>query len=340
MQKFTMKDLASRLGLSIATISRALNNSHETNSETRERVIAMAVEMGYTPDVYASNLRSRKSKTIGVIIPEITNSFFSQVIDGIETVARKQGYHVLIHLTHEDHEREVNLVRLLTDGRVDGVLMSVSGSAKKNDHINALKSRNIPVVLFDRIADDVKTLKIITNDYHCGFMAGKLLAKSGCKRISSLSFLTDSSVDYKRRAGVEDAAREYGLSYTTIGCLSDPETNLESIKCHLQSNFKPDGMFSPVEKLALVVYEACKTLDIKIPLDLKLVSFANMTAASLLQPPLTSIIQPAFEIGKQSCEALFKAIKNNFLHGDEEIILPSILVERESSMTCNAFSHK
>jgi LacI family transcriptional regulator len=333
MPKITIKELAQQLGLSISTVSRALNNSYEIKEETRKKVQALALELGYTPDVYASNLRSRKSKTIGIVIPEITNSFFSQAINGIEEVAREQGYHVLIYLTHESYEQEVSVARLLMDGRVDGVLMSVSNSDHPHDHIESFRERNIPLILFDRVFEDIKTLKVTTDDFQSGYNAAYHLIDKGCKHIAYTEFSNCLSIDNRRKQGFIMAAQKTGTNYSEINCTQDNASNVEHLKEVLLSDNAPDGIFSPVESLGLLVYEVCAANDICIPQQVKLISFSNLPAAPFLNPPLTTLKQPAFEMGQYACNALFRAIKNSFLYDEQEVAIPSMLIERGSTAT-------
>jgi len=332
MSKITIKELAQRLNLSISTVSRALSDSYETSDKTKKRVKALADELGYRPDVYASNLRSKKSKTIGVIIPEITNSFFSLAINGIEEVARKNGYHVLIYLSHEDYLQEVSVAHLLLDGRVDGILMSVASSTTNTNHIEEFNKRQIPVVLFDRICDGLNTLKVITDDYNSGYKSARHLIEQGCKNIAYLSLSQSLSIDKRRKRGFLDAAEEFNVKTSIVYCSPDEEENIRMISDLLLSDDKPDGVFASVEKLGITLYEVCHQLKTPIPSQLKVISFSNIKIAPLLQPPLTTITQPAFEIGRVACTALFRALKNNFLFEEnEEVVVPSTLLVREST---------
>jgi len=332
MSKITIKELAERLNLSISTVSRALSDSYETSEETKKRVKALADELGYRPDVYASNLRSKKSRTIGVIIPEITNSFFSLAINGIEEVARQNGYHVLIYLSHEDYEQEASVARLLLDGRVDGILMSVGCATTNTAHIEAFNKRGIPVVLFDRICDGLNTLKVITDDYNSGYKSAQHLIEQGCEKLAYLSLSKHLSIDQRRKSGFIDAANQYNTAFEIICCSPDEEENIRILSELLSSTNKPDGIFASVEKLGITLYQVCQELNMQIPSQLKIISFSNIKIAPLLQPPLTTITQPAFEIGRKASAALFRALKNNFLFVEnEEVIVPSELVVREST---------
>ncbi|WP_256010466.1 LacI family DNA-binding transcriptional regulator [Desertivirga xinjiangensis] len=332
MSKITIKELAQKLNLSISTVSRALSDSYETSEETKKKVKALAEQLGYQPDLYASNLRSRKSKTIGVIIPEITNSFFSLAINGIEEIAREKGYHVLIYLTHESYQQELSISRLLLDGRVDGVLMSVSSETTDVKHLADFNERKIPVVLFDRIHDGYKTLKVGTDDYQSGFRSALHLIQKGCKNLAYLSISKQLCMDKRRMKGFLDAVKKFEIRSRVVYCHQDDAGNEKVLSGLLSAEDAPDGIFASVEKLGVAVYEVCNKLSVSIPEKLKVISFSNLKMAPLLQPPLTTITQPAFEIGKQATVALFKALKNNFIYEeDEEIIIRSELIVRRST---------
>jgi LacI family transcriptional regulator len=336
MPQITIKELAARLNLSISTVSRALSNSHEISKATRDKVMAMAQELNYIPNLYASGLRSQKSKTIAVIIPEILNNFFALAIDGIEEIAQENGYHVLVYLTHDDHVREASMVQHLLNGRVDGILMSVASETADTSHIAEFAKHGIPVVFFDRVCDNFDTIKFVTDDYHSGFNATKHLAERTCKNIAYLSISKNLSIDQKRMNGYLDACKRLKLTAHIVQCTQNDAENEQIITHALNADKSIDGVFASVEKLAISTYEVCNKLNISIPQQLKIVSFSNLRIASLLKPSLTTINQPAFEIGKQATVALFKALKNNTVFSQsEEVIIPSTLIERDSTSVKN-----
>ena len=171
MANINIKELAQRLNLSKSTVSRAFRGHSDINMETKERILKVAKELNYQPNHHASNLRAQKSKNIAIIVPQIANNFFSQAIDGIETVAREKGYHLLIYLTGDKFESEVAYVNDLYNGRADGIIMSVSGEANDHSYMRKLQEKHIPLVFFDRVYDDIHTAKVMTNDYGSSFEA-------------------------------------------------------------------------------------------------------------------------------------------------------------------------
>jgi len=329
-----IKDLAKQLNLSVATISKALNDSHEISPETKQRVFDLAKKLNYTPNPYASSLRNRSSKTIAVVLPEVADSFFSLAINGIESVAHDKGYHVLIYLTHESFEREEAILKEFQSGRVDGILISVSGETCNSDHIKEVIAAGMPLVFFDRVCEDVETAKIITDDFESSYNATCHLLKAGCKKIAYLSTSAALSINNKRKEGYMQALADNGVKNTSriISCTSDNEGNYKIIRDLLKKKDRPDGLIASVEKLTTPIYLACEDLKLSIPREIKVVSFTNLPAAMILTPTLTTVTQPAFEMGKAAAVVLFKSLeKRNYNLKKEITIIPSVLTIRNSA---------
>ena len=335
MDKLTIKTLAKELQLSVSTISKALRDSHEISAETKRKVLALAEQLNYTPNPYASSLRKRKSKTIGVVIPEVVNSFFSQAINGIESVAKEKGYHVLIYLTHENLENEKSILKDFESGRVDGVLMSVSRETVSSDHIKALIDKAVPVLFFDRVFDDVPTVKVTTNDFESAYIATKHLIKSGCKNPHFVSIMGNLNIISCRLEGYKKALQEHGINFSSnnvINCNTNWEHNYNTLYKKLSASKKPDGLLCSIENLSITIYKVCEDLKIKIPGNLQIVSFSNLDTASFLNPPLTTITQPAYEIGRTAAATLVKALeKKSFTITYDNVVIPSVLTIRKST---------
>jgi len=330
-----LKQLAKELNLSISSVSKALRDSHEISAETKEAVLAKAKELNYQVNPFASSLRKQKSKTIAVVIPEIANNFFALAINGIEYIAQEKGYHVLIYLTHEDKEKEIAITKLLQNGRVDGIIMSLSGQTSVISHLEELKEKEIPLVFFDRVAEHIDAPKITTDDYNSGIKATEHLIENGCKRIAFLSISQNLSISNKRMNGYLEALKKNGIkqeSSLILSCTGDEAKNNDLIRKLLKRKNRPDGIFASVEKLAISTYEICEELKLNIPKDIKIISFSNLQTAALLNPSLTTITQPAYEIGHEAASILFKLIEKrgfNFLL--EKTVLKSTLIERNST---------
>jgi LacI family transcriptional regulator len=336
MKSVNIKELAGELKLSVSTVSKALHDSYEISDKTKRRVLEAAARLNYVPHAYASSLRGRKSKTIGVVIPEVADSFFSLAINGIESVAKEKGYHVLICLTHESFESEKTILKEFQGGRVDGVLMSVSKETAGSDHINDLISNGVPLIFFDRICDDVATAKITTDDFESAYKATRHLSDQGCTRIAFLSISDSLSISNKRLEGyllaLEDQQMKPGKDQVVL-CTNDAKQNHELVKKLLEQENRPDGIVASVEKLTTPVYKACADLHLKIPADVKVVCFSNLETASILNPSLTTITQPAFEIGKTAATLLFNSLeKTNADLTKDSRVIPSELIVRNSTV--------
>ena len=335
MPNINLKNLAKELGVSISTVSKSLKDSHEISTETKERVVAYAKKIGYSPNPYAGFLRHHKSKTIALIAPELNNNYFIQAISGAETVAQEKDYHLLIYCTNDDFQKEASILKDLTNGRVDGVLISLTSNTISYDHINNLINAGIPVVFFDRVCHEIETAKVTTDDFTSGFNATEHLIKKGCKNIAFISASENLSICNKRKQGYLEALAKNNILENPnriIVCDSDETNNAQKIKDLFQSNIKTDAVFASIERLALTTYNVCNELNINIPRDKKIICFSNLRTAALLNPSLTTITQPAFEMGKQAAIILFKSLeKKKIKIFNENIILKSELIERNST---------
>ncbi len=336
MSKVNIKFLAQKLSMAPSTVSRALNDSYEISQATKDRVLQLAKELNYQPNPYARSLRAHKSKTIGVIIPERINNFFSQVIDGIEEITREYGYHLLVYNSHEDVEQEKKIISYLLSGRVDAIVMSVSSQTKSSEHLQLVQKQDIPLLFFDRIALDIPTTKFITNDYQSGYDATQHLIANGCQKICFLLLSLEITIGKERLRGYLDAIKSSKLSFDEswiIQCSQNEQANFDLLKALLYPLNRPDGIVSSVEKLAVTAYHVVKETKLKIPQDLKIISFSNMRIADLLDPPLSTISQPANEIGHQCAKLLMKKLADSskLEITDQTIVLDSKIEFRKSS---------
>jgi len=334
MGQVNIKELAAALGLSTSTVSRAFRNNSDINPLTKERILHMADELGYSPNLYASNLRDSKSKTIAIIIPEFGNNFFSQAIKGIEQQARSNGYHTLIYVTEDDVKQEASFIRALCNGRVEGVIMSASGEGHKHTHLSMLKENGVPLIFFDRCYEDVEATCVTGNDYESSYEATKHLIESGCKRIAYLVVNKNISIGKIRMQGYIDALGDAGIplnQHFIVECSNDRDEIYQTIKKSF-TDLNPDGAFASVERLAMATLRLCNDQGIRVPQDFKLICFSCLEIADMLNPSLSTVKQPAFEMGAQAAEILFEALsaKQNTTK-KQLILLPSSIIPRESS---------
>lgn len=270
-----------------------------------------------------------------MVLPEVADSFFALAINGIESVAREKGYHVIVYLTHEDQLKERSILREFRSGRVDGVLISVSGGKNSNDHIRDLGVKKVPMVFFDRVCEDIDCHKVLTNDLESGYNATEHLIKKGCKRVAFLSASENLAIVNHRLNGYKKALAHYKYNINKqyiISCANDEHSSFSSVKKLLTMKNRPDGIIGSVEKLSLLAYTICADLKLSIPNDVKVIGFSSLDIARLLNPALTTITQPAFEMGKAAATLLFRELEGK--HSElrkKTITLPSMLIERAST---------
>lgn len=330
----TIKQIAADLNLAVSTVSKALRDSYEISPETKTRVFEYASRLNYVPNPYASSLKRRRSGNIAVVLPEVADSFFSSAIDGIEEVAQAQGYHVMVYLTHEDVAREQSIVHAFRNGRVDGVLMSVVTNEATHDHLIELDEHDMPLVFFDRVCEGIRSAQVVTDDFESGRHATQHLIDRGSRRLAFLSLAGDLAIMRLRREGYLQALRDNGLdeqANPVVYCTHKEADNVVLIRTLLQGEHRPDGIVGSVEKVATQTYAVCHELNLSIPTQVRVVGFSHLQIAGLLNPPLTTITQPAFAMGKAAATLLFRCLeKKTGLHS-EKIVIPSVLVARQST---------
>ncbi|MCF0050086.1 LacI family transcriptional regulator [Dyadobacter chenwenxiniae] len=339
METITIKDIAKALGLSTSTVSRALRNSYEINPETKKLVMEYAERMNYRPNPIALSLRDSKSKSIGVIIPEIANHFFSQLINGIESIAYNLGYHVVIFQSHESYEREVANTNYLVSRKVDGLLISLSSLTTNLFHFQDLIERGLPIVFLDRVPNGIETHKVVVDNFAGSYEATEHLIKSGRKRIAHLTSPIYLSITTERLAGYKQALEDYGLpfdeSYVKY-CYHGGKVaseNEQAVQEMLEMPEPPDAIFTASDRLTTGCMSVLQNNHISIPEQIAIVGFTNISVAELLNPPLTAVVQPAMEMGQQAVELLIRLIEHpQKTDVFETRSLKTSLIIRESSV--------
>ncbi len=334
MANITILELAAALGLSKSTVSRAFRDNADINPKTKEYILEKAKELGYFPNIYASNLRGNRSSTIAIILPEFGNKFFSQAIKGIESVARSQNFHTLIYVTEHQAKNEESIVRSLTNGRVDGVLMSASGEGQDHSHVDLLRENGIPLVFFDRYYEDVPTISVTGNDYESAYKATRHLLENGCQKVAYFVINKDISIGKVRMQGYLDALRDLQMPFNpdlVLDTFNEHELSFNDIE-EFMLRVQPDGIFAAVERLAMNVLRVAKKHHIDIPKQVKLICFSCLDISDLLAPALSVVKQPAYEMGQVAAQELFTLIKNPKLSGSKKlVILDSALNYQASS---------
>lgn len=334
----TIKDIAKALGLSTSTVSRALRDSYEISPETKKAVLEYAQSINYRPNPIALSLKEKRSRSIGIIVCEIANSFFSQIINGIESIAYDRGYNVIIAQSHESYDREVINVQYLASRSIDGLLVSVSSETKDLEHLKNLHERGFPIVFFDRVVDEISTHKVIVDNVKGAYEATEHLIKAGYKRIANLAGSEYLSITKERLTGYRQALEAHGRSFDESyvqHCLHGGMVYAEveqALDLLLKQKEKPDAIIGCADKLTTNCLRYFKKNKIKVPDDIALVGFSNLDLTDLLSPSLTVVRQPAFEMGQVSTDLLIQLIESKRPVKDfEKRVLPPQLFIREST---------
>jgi len=334
----TIKDIAKALGLSTSTVSRALRDSHEISTETKQLVLEYATRINYHPNPIALSLKEKRSRSIGVIVAEIANSFFSQAINGIESVAYDKGYNVIISQSHESYDKEVMTLQYLASRSIDGLLISVSTATKDLQHLRALHERGFPIVFFDRIVEDINTHKVMVDNFRGAYDATMHLIKQGYKNIATITNSENLSITRERVAGYVEAlaqkntkARKSMIKYCLHGGMILSEVE-EAVTQLMKTRPRPDAIFTSSDKLTTGCMRVLKSKGIRIPDDIAVVGFSNSDIIELLDPPITVVRQPAFEMGQVATELLLQLIESKRPVKDfERKILATSLIVQQSA---------
>lgn len=335
MKGINMIQLAKELGLSVSTVSKALGDSYEISASTKKRVLDLAKQYNYKPNPFASSLRKKKSKQIAVIIPDIVNNFFALAVDGIESVTMNKHYDTFIYLTHENLEREKSVLEHLESGLTSGLIISVCTGREGYGHFQQFyENTKLPIVFFDRVPDLLQFPKVISNNYESTFEATLRLIKSGVNRPVFLTTEEPLYTSIERRRGFQAALTSQHIPFTDdmiIECSDDMDKNYLIIRKLLSGKKRPDGIFASIEKYAITTYQVCKELKINIPRDVKIIGMTNLRTAALLNPSLSTLSQPSFEMGREAASLLIKMIeKKSYAAANDIIVLNNELTIRES----------
>lgn len=337
-EAITIKDIAKALGLSTSTVSRALRGSYEISSDTKKLVIEYAELYNYRPNPIALSLKERRSRSIGVVVCEIANNFFSQAINGIESIAYNRGYHVIISQSHESYDREIVNVEHLASRSVDGLLVSLSAETDHIEHFKNLHDKGFPIVFFDRITDEIETHKVVANNYKGAYDATQHLIDAGYTKIAHLASSAHLSISIERLNGYKAALADNGIplneayiKYCSHGGMVFAELE-KAVKDLIHLKDKPDAIFSAGDRLTISCITVLKSIGIKIPDDMAIVGFSNSTLIELMSPSLTSVKQPAFEMGQVATELLIKLIESKRPVTEfEKVVLQTEILIRDSS---------
>ncbi len=307
----TLKQLAKELNVSISTVSKALNNSDEIGEDTRKRVKELARLYNYKPNKVALSLKQNKTKTIGVIIPDILNHFLSKVLFGIEREANKHGYNIITCISNESLEKEKESLELLANGSVDGFILSIAEETQSKNEINHFKdtiNQGLPIVMFDRVAHDVKCDKVIVDDFESTYRATKNLIAEGRKNIVFISNIDTISVGKLRERGYNKSILEEGLTPKLL-ILKKNDDPQQKIKQLYKKNKTIDGVIAADSASGVIAINMARNFKRKVPKDISVIGFSSKSVSNHSVPKLTVIRQHAKKIGAKAAELLIDRLK-------------------------------
>lgn len=334
--KITLKQLAQELNLSISTVSKALKNSYEINEKTIEKVQALAKKYNYRPNRMALSLKINQTKTIGVIIPNILNYYFSKVLLGIEEEANARGYQIIICLSNNQYQKEAEGLQLLSDGSVDGFILSIAKETqikRLDDHFNKIINEGYPIVMFDRVSDDIDCDKVIINDFDAAYNATSFLLKQNRKKIALISTLNDLSIGKLRINGYKKALSE-DKKYTSdeiVVNIHGKHNFMNEISSMFEKYPDIDGILATDNVSAITALKIGHNKGLKIPEDIAVIGFSDDKISRLSYPSLTTVSQSALEIGKTATRTLIERLENPSSKKFKTEVIKTDLVFREST---------
>lgn len=332
----TIKDIARTLNISISTVSRALRGLPEIHPDTRNAVVKLAEELDYQPNQLAKNLAKSRTKTIGVIVPNLSYHFFSAMLNSIEEAALQAGYSVLVCQTNESYLREITNIQNLLRSQVEGFIISLSRDTDNYEHVERLARKNIPLVLFDRYAESIDVSKVIVDNEAAAFKATEHLIENGCQRIGFLAGPARLLLSNQRIKGYQAALEKHNLPMSDqyiLHCDYTQENTIIQTLALTSLPQPPDGIVMISDRVAYPAIYAMKQKGLRIPEDVAVVSFNNEPVSAFFSPALSSVSQPIQEMGTETVRLLLNQL-NSPDHSalKETRVMKTQLIVRASSL--------
>jgi len=334
-REITIYDLAQKLNISVATVSRALKDDPVVSKKTKKKIFDLAEELGYRSNHFARNLRTQRTDTIGVIVPRLNSYFMSTIIAGMENVANSNGYNLIISQSSESFRKEIANAKTLFNNRVDGLLVSLAYDTEDTSHFDSFFKKNIPVIFFDRVEQHESSTQILIDNRQAAFDATEHLIQQGCKRIVHITATPQRNVYIDRLQGYKQALATHNIpfreDYILINNLSF-ESGMEAAALIREMNPMPDGVFVANDNSAVGCMVSLKQSGIRIPDDIAIVGFNNDPVSKVVEPNLSTINYPGYEMGEVAAWNLINHLNGVApIHTTNSIILRSELVIRASS---------
>jgi DNA-binding LacI/PurR family transcriptional regulator len=328
----TIVDIAGQMGISKSTVSRALRGQADIHPGTRQAVLEMATQLDYQPNGLAHSLARSRTNTVGVLVPEFVTSFFPKVIISAQAVLAEAGYRVVICQSNETYATEVANSQTLLANRVDGLLVSHTKETRNFDHFRVFQRKGIPVVFFNRVCEDMNVPTVTVDDYRGAFLAVEHLIQTGRRRIAHLAGPDSLPNSRNRLNGYRDALLHYGLPVEADLVIA---YDLTLEKANIYANHllnlpqPPDALFAMNDPTAIEVLKVCRSRGINVPGELAVVGFSNDSVSELIEPALTTVVQPMTDIGREAARLLLGLLQGH--EAIEQVVLPTQLVVRRSS---------
>jgi LacI family transcriptional regulator len=339
MKKLTIKDIANHFGVSISTVSKALNDSYEISVSTKEKIQKFAKEKNYKPNFNALSLKNRKTKIIGVIIPNMLDYFFAQVFKGVEKIANEKGYKIISCISNESLDKEAETLEMLSNGSIDGVILSMAEETEvKNEyeHFKNTINDGIPIVMFDRVAESISCDKIITNDFDGAITAVQHLSKTGHKKIAFISTLSHLNVGRLRHQGYLKGLEKENIPLNTdyiINIKEDDYKEYENVLTPLFQKLDIDAVIATDESSAIAAMKVAIRKGHKVPDDFSVIAFSNGILARHSSPKMTTVSQHGEQMGATAAEFLINKLEKSDAEEEtvETIVIKTDIVERKST---------
>ncbi|MFD0860999.1 LacI family DNA-binding transcriptional regulator [Sungkyunkwania multivorans] len=337
MKEVTLKDIAQILGISVTTVSKALKGYKDVSPETRKSVLMLAENLNYKPNAVALNLKNQETRTIGVIVPEIVHNFFSSCLHGIIAEAEKNGYLVIILQSGESDLLEQKQLEMLVDKRVDGILIAIADATDEYSHIQRIIKKEIPIVLFDKVTEQLPCSKVTIDDKKAAYNAVKVLIDSGCKKIAHLRGPLGASNAVDRHEGYVSALEAHGIAYDPSLVYMCDGYSINDGKQHAEDAYKEnpdiDGVFCITDMVAAGAIAYFNEEKISIPDQISVMGFSNSPISSIIRPSLSTVDQPGRQMGKEAVSLLIEEIvklKKKEPVEHYHVQLPTNIVVRDS----------
>ncbi|RED93020.1 LacI family DNA-binding transcriptional regulator [Marinoscillum furvescens] len=325
-------DIATELGVSPSTVSRALSNGGRISQQTRQAVLDLAEKWGYKPNPFAVNLLKKQSRNIGLILPEFTHHYFSKVLDGVNRVVNEHGYHLFINTHEGDYHKEVKAVNMLNNMRVDGIIASYArGTSDFNHFLDAIED-NVPVVFVDRMCEDLDTSYVVTDDFPGSVESVRHLVNTGCQKIVHIAGPENLSTSFNRLTGYKEGLKQEGVLVQDKYILKSEDPNWKESLEFLIAENDVDAITCFTDYLAFEAVEILKRYGKSVPNDVSVVGFADEPVATYMTPALTTVVQPAEAMGRRAAELLLWHIENPDSPEVHSECLPTAMIERGSTL--------